>query len=136
MISHVLDTSALLAHYLEEPGMDEVGRLLSGHPGEIGLSFVSWLELKTRLREVAGNPAEAERAFRLYTDVLTTPLAVGEAEARAAMRLREGATRRLPLADSLIAGCAVAANATLVHRDPHFAAIPPKLLKQLVLPAR
>lgn len=77
MITHVLDTSALLAHYLEEPGMDEVGRLLSGHPGEIGLSFVSWLELAARLLEVAGNPAEAERAFRLYTDVLTTPLARG-----------------------------------------------------------
>ncbi|HMO64048.1 MAG TPA: PIN domain-containing protein [Verrucomicrobiota bacterium] len=129
MITHVLDTSALLAHYLEEPGMDEVGRLLSGHPGEIGLCFVSWLELETRLREVTGNSAEAERAFRLYTDVLTTPLALGEAEARAAIR-------RLPLADSLIAGCAVAADATLVHRDPHFAAIPAKLLKQLVLPGK
>ncbi|MFN0068870.1 MAG: PIN domain-containing protein [Limisphaerales bacterium] len=76
------------------------------------------------------------RAFRLYTDVPPPPLAVGEAEARAALRLREAATRRLPLADSLIAGCAVAANAALVHRDPHFAAIPPKLLKQMVLPAK
>lgn len=136
MISHVLDTSALLAHYLEEPGMDEVGRLLLGHPGTIGLSFITWIELRARLAEMAAGPEECERAFRLYTDVLTSPLAVGEAETRAALRLREAATRRLPLADSLIAGCAVAADAILVHRDPHFAAIPPKLLRQLALPGK
>lgn len=136
MITHVLDTSAVVAHYLKEPGTEEVHRLLCEASSQLGLSFITWVELRTRLGEVASSPEECERAFRLYTDVLTTPLAVGEAEARAAMRLREAATRRLPLADSLIAGCAVTADATLVHRDPHFAAIPPKLLKQLVLPGK
>jgi predicted nucleic acid-binding protein len=38
--------------------------------------------------------------------------------------------------DVLIAATASLGNATLVHRDPHFVAIPSSLLKQEVLPAQ
>jgi predicted nucleic acid-binding protein len=38
--------------------------------------------------------------------------------------------------DILIAASASLRNATLVHRDPHFAAISAQLLKQEILPAK
>jgi predicted nucleic acid-binding protein len=38
--------------------------------------------------------------------------------------------------DVLIAATASLRNATLVHRDAHFAVIPAQLLKQEVLPAK
>jgi len=47
-----------------------------------------------------------------------------------AIKLRECATDRLPTIDSLIAATAAAHNAVLVHRDPHFTAIPAEMLKQ------
>ena len=53
-----------------------------------------------------------------------------------AIRLRTSATARVAVMDILIAAAASVKNATLVHRDPHFAAIPSNLLNQEVLPAK
>jgi len=38
--------------------------------------------------------------------------------------------------DALIAATARAANAILVHRDPHLARIPHQVAKQLLLPSK
>jgi predicted nucleic acid-binding protein len=38
--------------------------------------------------------------------------------------------------DTLIAATAILRAATLVHRDPHFTAIPPSMLKQEMLPPK
>ena len=54
----------------------------------------------------------------------------------AAWQLSRSSGRRLPLVDSLIAGAARAAEAVLVHRDPHMAAIPSSLLTQTQLGSR
>ena len=40
MITHVLDTSAVLAHFLKEPGAEEVNRILSQGPLVVGVSMV------------------------------------------------------------------------------------------------
>ena len=53
-----------------------------------------------------------------------------------AIRLRTSATAHVAAMDVLIAATAAVKKATLVHRDPHFAAIPGSLLKQEVLPAK
>ncbi len=47
-----------------------------------------------------------------------------------------GATKRLPTIDALIAATAVQNKAVLVHRDPHFEAIPIEQLQQLKLPEK
>jgi len=65
VITHVLDTSALLAHYLREPGADDVNAILARGPDETGVSLISIVELRSRLAEVAANSPEAERAFML-----------------------------------------------------------------------
>ena len=74
MITHVLDTSAILAHYLNEPGADDVNAILAQGPEVAGISLIGLVELRSRLAEVAANPQEAERAFKLYTGMLTTVL--------------------------------------------------------------
>ena len=51
------------------------------------------------------------------------------------IELRRAATARLPHVDALIAATAAHRNAVLVHRDPHFSAIPAPWLKQERLPS-
>ena len=63
MITHVLDTSAILAHYLKEPGAEDVNHILSCGPEEVGLSIVSLPELRTRLDDLVPDAQEAERVF-------------------------------------------------------------------------
>jgi predicted nucleic acid-binding protein len=74
--------------------------------------------------------------FQSYSDVLTTPLPATRAIADAAIELRSKARPRLPLVDAFIAATAKERDAILVHRDPHMAAIPIGLLKQLALPSK
>jgi predicted nucleic acid-binding protein len=53
---------------------------------------------------------------------------------RASLIIQSKTSARLPLVDALIAGCASAHGAVLVHRDPHFDNIPRAQLKTLRLP--
>jgi predicted nucleic acid-binding protein len=52
------------------------------------------------------------------------------------VRLRISATARCSAMDTLIAATASLSGATLVHRDPHFTAIPASILKQEMLPPK
>jgi len=131
-MTHLLDTSAILVHFLDEPGADEVENLLAQGPGVMALAAPSWVELDTRLCELVPELEVRKNAFLQYTVTLTT-LLPGDAEScLAAIRLRNAAAGRLPLADALIAGVAVAADLILVHRDAHFDTIPG--MKALRLP--
>jgi len=136
VITHVLDTSAILAHYLREPGADDVNTILAQGPAAAGISLIALVELRSRLAEVAANPQEAERAFKLYTETLTTVLPFSRETADAAMDLRSATRPRLPLVDALIAASAKQHGAVLVHRDPHMATIPTSLVSQRVLPPK
>jgi len=136
VITHVLDTSAILAHYLNEPGAEDVNVILARGPEETGLSLIALVELRSRLVEVTASPEEAERAFILYTETLTTVLPFSRETADAAADLRAATRPRLPLVDALIAASAKQHGATLVHRDPHMATIPTSQVKQHVLPPK
>ena len=133
-MTHLLDTSAILAHFLNEPGADEVENLLAQGPGVVGLAAPSWVELDTRFRELVPVAEVRENVFLQYTVSLTTLLPVDAESCLAAIRLRNAAPSRLPLADALIAGVADAAGLILVHRDPHFDIIPG--IKALRLPSK
>ena len=103
-------------------------------PAVVALAAPSWVELDTRLRELVSEADERENAFLQYTVNLTTLLPVDAESCLAAIRLRNAAPSRLPLADALIAGVADAAGLILVHRDPHFDTIPG--IKALRLPSK
>jgi hypothetical protein len=133
-VTHVLDTSAILAHYFDEPGAELVERLWYDSANRIALCVLSMPELKGRLTVEVDDRQEVERAFRQYVDELTVTLTVDRRTAESAMLLRESADTRLPLIDAVIAGCAHVHSAVLVHRDPHLASIPRELVRQVVLP--
>lgn len=133
-MTHLLDTSALLADYLDEPGADQVEALLAQGPGVVALAAPSWVEFDTRLRELVSETTVRENVFQHYTVSLTTLIPVDSGACLAAIRLRSAAPGRLPLADALIAGTADAAGLILVHRDPHFDTVPG--LKVLRLPGK
>lgn len=131
-MTHLLDTTALLAHFLDENGAQQVDELLALGPDKIALAAPSWVEFHTRLRELVPDAEFRDSAFRQYTTALTCFLPLDAAATTAAIRLREASPGRLPLADALIAGTALAAGLILVHRDPHFDPVPN--LKTLRLP--
>lgn len=132
----MLDTSALLAHYLREPGAEDVNLILARGLDETGISLITAVELRGRLTELLADAAEAQRAFKLYTETLTTTFPFTRQTAEAAMELRTATRPRLPMVDALIAASAKQHGATLVHRDAHMAGIPTSVVNQKVLPPK
>ncbi len=133
-ISHVLDTSAVLAHYFDEPGADIVEQLWTDDTCAVGISVVAVAELRTRLLQESRDDVEAAAAVHAYLDELLVCIPVDRATAELASQLRLSVPERLPLVDSLIAASARERGAILVHRDQHLAQIPEGLVQQIVLP--
>ena len=135
-MAHLLDTSAVLAHFLDEPGADVVSRILAGGKKKALLCAPSWAELDRRLGELVSDAAEAERVWILYTQELCGFLPLDEDSVRAAIALRRSAEGRLPLIDALIAGCASANGMELVHRDSHMDRLSTGNLRIISLPKK
>lgn len=133
-MTHLLDTSAILAHFLDEPGAEEVDALLAGGPEVAALAAPSWVELERRLQELIPSATEAAQVLQHYSHSLCSFIPVGEAATRAAMLIRQSAADRLPMVDALIAGCAEANGLVLVHRDRHMDAIKSSELATIRLP--
>lgn len=132
--THVLDTSALLAHYFDEPGAVQVEQLWSARAAKPAICAVTVPELKTRLREELTDEIAADEAARAYLNELTICLPVDRAIAELAWQIKESVSERIPLVDALITATARAAGAVLVHRDPHMSRIPRDVVDQIVLP--
>jgi predicted nucleic acid-binding protein len=135
-MAHLLDTSAVLAHFLDEPGADVVSRILTGGKKKAMLCAPSWAELERRLVELVPDAAQAERVWTLYTQGLCGFLPLDEDSVRAAVSLRRSANGRLPLIDALIAGCALANGMELVHRDSHMDRLSGENLRIISLPTK
>ena len=78
--AYVLDTSALLAHYREEPGYELVERLLDEHEVRVHISAITLLELHNRLKELISDVKTRVEALAIYDELL--------AEARAGSSAR------------------------------------------------
>jgi predicted nucleic acid-binding protein len=135
VIRHVLDTSAILAHYFDEPGADAVAAIWRSGSSLPGISAVTIPELRGRLNVEASEKDESLRAVDVYIQELTVCLLVDRATAEMAFQLRAATPERLPLVEALIAATARGVGAILVHRDPHFERIPRGLVEQPVLSA-
>jgi len=135
-MTHLLDTSALLAHYLAEPGAARVQALFEDETVLAGTSVLVLFEFDMRLHQLGmDDPARAVQ-LNGYRALLHEVVNVDEAVRSKAVGLRISASARVASVDVLIAASASLRNATLVHRDPHFAAIPAQWLKQEFLPAK
>ena len=134
MISHLLDTSALLAHYFDESGAESVQELFENRAYRIGICVLTIPEMRGRLRVEIGNESEILDVCKHYFDELATNVTVDRAVAECAEHIRLSTKKRLPLVDSVIAACARSIDAVLVHKDPHMSAIPNSVVKQKALP--
>lgn len=133
MITHIFDTSALLAHYFDEDGSEQVQRIWEEHPETIGVCVVTIPEFRGRLRAEIDNSDEIQYAAERYFSFLTQSIQIDRAVAELTDHVRVTAIKRIPLIDALIAACARAADALLVHKDPHFMTLPKNVVNQLYL---
>ncbi len=135
-MTHLLDTSDLLAHYLAEPGATLVQALFDNTAVVAGTSILALCEFELRLHQLGMDAATRAGEVSRYRALLSEVVPVDEAIRSEAVRLRISATARASAMDTLIAATATACGATLVHRDPHFTAIPASELKQEILPPK
>ncbi len=131
-VTHILDTSAWLVHLFREPGSDVVSALLLDPSAQVGIAALSIVEVHARMR-AQGIERRFLEVVEEYRGLFAQIIPVDEAIALRAVTLRQDATARVPAIDSLIAATAAQHNATLVHRDAHFAALPVELVRQQTL---
>lgn len=129
MLTHVLDTSAWVAHIKDEVGGDEVTALFNDSETRIGISAISLVEVHGILKTI-GREKELSDIIEQYRSLFALIVSVDEGVALRATTLRQDTSPRLPGIDAIIAATAALHDAILVHRDSHFLAIPDDLLKQ------
>jgi predicted nucleic acid-binding protein len=127
---YLIDTSALLAHLLQESGYEVVERLLETSGDRLAICILTWVEFEISLSRSGYTAKEKARILSIYRGALGNPLPVDEKVGREALGTR------IPLTDLLIAACAKANGFQLVYRDKHLSDIPEDLLGQLRLPAK
>ena len=115
----VFDTSALLCLKQDEPGAEEVARMLreAGAKNRAFVSFISLMEFYYILEQSHGEA----HARRDYLELKMLPLRVVESDEElglAAARIK--AQAKLSVADAWIAATAERLQATLIHKDPEF----------------
>lgn len=133
---YLLDTSAILAHYRQEAGWQEVQTLFETEDAEIFWSVVSLAEFGRRLKTLGAKEADILFVMDTYALLFTEIIEVDPAIAKLAFVMGCRTPQRLPLIDALIAATAAGQQAILVHRDDHMTAIPAELLQQRILAAK
>lgn len=133
-MTHVLDTSAALANILGEPGMERVRALLKDEGNVVAVSVLTLYEVYTTILHRTGSDANATEVVAALREAIGAVIPVTEETLTVAFELRRASTSRLAIADLLIAATAAQRGAVLVHRDPHFAALPAGRPAQEALP--
>lgn len=134
-MTHLLDSSAWLAHLFGEPGVDEVTLLFDDPKIQVSISALSIPEVFARLNSM-GRHAHWPEVWAIYSELFSRVFPADEVIAHQAVQLRAVTPGRLPTIDGLIAATALVQQMTLVHRDPHMTAIPVHDLRQMQLPGR
>jgi len=134
-MTHLLDSSAWLAHLFGEPGVDEVDLLFNVPNTQVFISALSIPEVYARLKAI-GREVHWVEVWAIYSELFSRVIAADESIAHQAVQLRAATHERLPTIDGLIAATALIQRLTLVHRDPHLAAIQDPKLRQMQLPEK
>ena len=121
--SYLLDTSALMALRDDEPGAEHVAELLSAAGSTRTLVYACFMSQMELLYRVWRD--ESEAAGRLALEqCLALPIQWVESNPQLLRLAAEvKATSSLSVADAWIAAAARLMGATLVHKDPEFAAL-------------
>lgn len=121
-MTHLLDSSAWLAHLFGEPGVEQVNQLFEDSKATIFVSALSLPEVCGRLSAL-GQSDRWQQVWATYGALFDKVLPADQAVAEEAIRLRADTSQRLPTIDALIAATAAVHRLTLVHRDPNMAGI-------------
>ena len=133
MNAYLLDTTAIIAHFRKEPGYAQVQDLFNDPGAAVLIAAPSLLELDIALSAKVQDETRRRAVVIAYGGQLAEVVSADGDAARAAIAVRGAAAKRVPAMDALIAGCAAARGAVLVHSDPHFDAVPAEQLKTLRL---
>jgi len=125
---YLLDTSALLAHYRNEEGAAKVQALFEDEDASIAIASIALTEFSRRMNALGASREDIATALENYCRIFSSVVAIDDSIARKAFLLGLEAESRLPLADA-----AHSVEAVLVHRDPHFGALPSESIKQQML---
>ncbi|MGA1823927.1 MAG: PIN domain-containing protein [bacterium] len=109
------DTSALLTLWNDEPGAEDVEKILKTR--KVIVSFMSYMECYYRVWKNCGR----EKGRELYAYLFTLPMErinLTEEILQSAAEIK--ATYALSVADSWIIATAQSQGAILVHKDPEF----------------
>jgi predicted nucleic acid-binding protein len=131
-LTHLLDTSAALAHAFDEPGAERVETALNDPEAIVGISVLTLYEVWTATIHQSGSTTLATEAIETLKLIVSEVVPVTETTIELAIGLRQSATGRIALADCLIAATAMQCGATLLHRDPHFAALPGTVVQEVL----
>ena len=115
-MAYVIDTSALVSYFKDEPGAGKV-ELVLRQPSTFLLPFMAVMEL----RYVLGRTFPPPRVDQLIRTLRASGAPIVESDpawGAAAARLK--ARGGLSLADAWIASLAVMHDAELLHKDPEF----------------
>ncbi len=132
-MTHLLDSSAWLAHLFGEPGVDEVNLLFDTPDAKVSISALSIPEVFVRLKSL-DKQSHWPEIWQIYSELFSNVFPVEEDIAHQAVQLRAVTPERLPTICALIAATAFVKHLTLVHRDPHMTVIPFPDLRQQLLP--
>jgi len=125
--NYVLDSTAFLALFEDEPGAETVQKLLErAKKGEI-IIFVSFVSFTKIFYITLREKGEEEAKKRIK---LMNALAMTRVESSGELGLIAGklkATKRVSFADTWIAATAIFYDAILVHKDPEFEQVKDKL---------
>jgi predicted nucleic acid-binding protein len=130
---HLLDTSALLAHFRNEQGGSAVQALFEKEEVVTFVSSITIAEFARRMRDLGADESSIREALEFYLAMMEKTIPIDESIAWESDRLQLLTPTRLPIVDSLIAACAVTSKAALVHRDTHMRSIPHHELNQIDL---
>jgi predicted nucleic acid-binding protein len=133
LITHLLDTSALLAHYRKQSGWKEVNRLLADEALAPAVCVVSIAELGVLLRQLGLPEGARAQTLRDYLAIMTTALPVTESVASTALDIRLGSPVWLPTTDALVVAMAREERAVLVHRNQRMADLARDVVAQVNL---
>ena len=135
-MTHLFDTSAALAMLLAESGGERVAAILDDPVNVVGISALTLFEVDTAVLHRTGSQEVADRMVAELRQGVAEVVPVSESMVDLARQLRHEATARVATVDALIAATAAYRGAILVHRDPHFAALPVGRPMQEMLPGK
>jgi predicted nucleic acid-binding protein len=117
-MNYTLDTSAVLAYFLDEPGVNEVKEILKqaeNKKGRACVSFMTFMELLYRIWKLNGEH-HAKKTYLLLRGLPVQEIGYSERLLITASRLK--ASYPISVADAWIAATAFSTNTTLIHKDP------------------